>query len=51
MNRKTPNGQPGQAPEGNSGPVDDATVRLAELLMIKPKWRGWIHPIPAPKSV
>lgn len=29
-------------------PVDEAAVRLAELLMIKPKWRGWIHAFAAP---
>ena len=51
MNRETPNGQPGQAPEGNSGPVDDAAVRLAELLMIKPRWRGWIHTVTAPLAL
>jgi len=28
--------------------MDDAAVRLAELLMIKPKWRGWIHTVAAP---
>lgn len=32
----------------NKSPVDDAAVRLAELLMIKPKWRGWIHTVAAP---
>ncbi len=51
MNRETPNGQPGQGPEGNAGPVDDAAVRLAELLMIKPKWRGWIHSVTAPLAL
>ena len=28
--------------------MDDAAVRIAELLMIKPKWRGWIHTVTAP---
>jgi len=28
--------------------VDEAAVRLAELLTIKPKWRGWIHTVTAP---
>lgn len=32
-------------------PVDDAAVRIAELLMIKPKWRGWIHTVTAPLAV
>jgi len=31
-----------------NSPLDDAAVRLAELLMIKPKWRGWIHTVTAP---
>ena len=31
--------------------VDDAAVRLAELLMIKPKWRGWIHTVTAPLAL
>jgi hemolysin III len=31
-----------------NSPVDDAAVRIAELLMIKPKWRGWIHAVTAP---
>ena len=36
-------------PDGASGgPVDEAAVRIAELLMIKPKWRGWIHTVTAP---
>ena len=37
-------GQPGS-------PVDEAAVRLAELLMIKPKWRGWIHTVTAPLAL
>lgn len=32
-------------------PVDDAAARIAELLMIKPKWRGWIHTVTAPLAV
>lgn len=51
MNSETSNGQPGKGTEGNSGPVDDAAVRLAELLMIKPKWRGWIHTVTAPLAL
>jgi hemolysin III len=31
--------------------VDDAAVHLAELLMIKPKWRGWIHTVTAPLAL
>lgn len=32
-------------------PVDEAAVRLGELLMIKPKWRGWIHTVTAPLAL
>lgn len=35
-------------PGAERTPVDEAAVRLAELLMIKPKWRGWIHAVAAP---
>ncbi|HET9349096.1 MAG TPA: hemolysin III family protein, partial [Arthrobacter sp.] len=31
--------------------MDDAAIRLAELLMIKPKWRGWIHTVTAPLAL
>jgi hemolysin III len=31
-----------------SSVVDEAAVRIAELLTIKPKWRGWIHTVTAP---
>ena len=51
MNTKTPDSQPGPAPEGGAGPADEAAVRLAELLMIKPKWRGWIHTVTAPLAL
>lgn len=34
-----------------SGAVDDAAVRIAELLTIKPKWRGWIHAVAAPLAL
>lgn len=37
------------APKGTA--LDDAAVRLAELLMIKPKWRGWIHTVAAPMAL
>ena len=40
---------PGPQPEASA--VDDAAVRLAELLMIKPKWRGWIHTVTAPLAL
>ena len=41
--------QSGNNPGGReNSPVDDAAVRIAELLMIKPKWRGWIHTVTAP---
>jgi len=39
----------GSDPEPSA--VDDAAVRLAELLMIKPKWRGWIHTATAPLAL
>jgi hemolysin III len=46
------------SPEGSSGTpeprpnaLDDAAVRIAELLMIKPKWRGWIHTVTAPLAL
>ena len=31
--------------------MDDAAVRIAELLTIKPKWRGWIHTVTAPLAL
>ena len=31
--------------------VDDAAVQIAELLTIKPKWRGWIHAVTAPLAL
>jgi hemolysin III len=51
MTSETPDGP--RRPETEPGPsaVDDAAVRLAELLMIKPKWRGWIHTITAPLAL
>ncbi|MDQ0924372.1 hemolysin III [Pseudarthrobacter sp. W1I19] len=39
----------GTGPEMNA--VDGAAVRLAELLMIKPRWRGWIHTVTAPLAL
>ncbi len=44
--------EPRPEPSSKRGtPVDDAAVRLAELLMIKPKWRGWIHTVTAPLAL
>ena len=44
--------QPGpEHPEKRGTPVDDAAVKLAELLMIKPKWRGWIHTATTPLAL
>ncbi|SDK73124.1 hemolysin III [Arthrobacter sp. ov407] len=44
--------EPRSEPPAKRGtPVDDAAVRLAELLMIKPKWRGWIHTVTAPLAL
>jgi hemolysin III len=44
--------EPRPEPPANGGtPVDDAAVKLAELLMIKPKWRGWIHTVTAPLAL
>ena len=48
MERNTPPPNPGAGRGQKSGPMDEAAVRLAELLMIKPKWRGWIHTVTAP---
>jgi hemolysin III len=50
MNSQTPDA--GHAPGSDShSRVDEAAVRLAELLMIKPKWRGWIHAVAAPLAL
>jgi hemolysin III len=59
MNRDTPDAprtpQPQDSPGAGNGAannaMDDAAVRLAELLMIKPKWRGWIHTVTAPLAL
>ena len=45
-----PDGSSG-APEPQSSALDGAAVRIAELLMIKPKWRGWIHTVTAPLAL
>ncbi len=47
-----PRPEGGNGPEGaGQGALDEAAVRLAELLMIKPKWRGWIHAVTAPLAL
>lgn len=51
MNSQTPDGPRGPGQEPGQSAVDDAAVRLAELLMIKPKWRGWIHTLTAPLAL
>ncbi|UTT70729.1 hemolysin III family protein [Arthrobacter sp. DNA4] len=58
MNSDSPQASPAPRPEDwNSSQdpepsaVDDAAVRLAELLMVKPKWRGWIHTVTAPLAL
>lgn len=48
MESNTPRPESGAGRGRKSGPMDEAAVRLAELLMIKPKWRGWIHTVTAP---
>ncbi|GAA1762556.1 hemolysin III family protein [Pseudarthrobacter sulfonivorans] len=50
MNSQTPDARRAPGSDGHS-PVDDAAVRLAELLMIKPRWRGWIHTVAAPLAL
>jgi hemolysin III len=57
MNSDTPDTprkpQPQDTAEAGTGTnaMDEAAVRLAELLMIKPKWRGWIHTVTAPLAL
>lgn len=58
MNSESSGGPRVPQPQGNNGTegaptsaVDEAAVRLAELLMIKPKWRGWIHAVAAPLAL
>ena len=45
MESNTHEPRPEQPADRRTGPMDDAAIRLAELLMIKPKWRGWIHTV------
>ena len=51
MESNIPEPRPEQPADRGTGPLDDAAVRLAELLMIKPKWRGWIHTVTAPLAL
>lgn len=46
--QRAPQPRDDNTPGAEPTPVDEAAVRLAELLMIKPKWRGWIHAVAAP---
>jgi hemolysin III len=48
MGSNAPKRGPQAGGSRKTGPVDEAAVRIAELLMIKPKWRGWIHTVTAP---
>lgn len=50
-NRGPARGAAGQHRQPEANAVDDAAVRIAELLMIKPKWRGWIHTVTAPLAL
>src|SRR4029453_11209911 len=51
MESNTPHPGSGAGRSRKPGPMDEAAVRLAELLMIKPKWRGWIHTVTAPLAL
>jgi hemolysin III len=51
MKSQTPDGGRAPGSDGSQSVMDDAAVRLAELLMIKPKWRGWIHTVAAPLAL
>ena len=58
MNSESSGGPRVPQPKDNNGTedaptsaVDEAAVRLAELLMIKPRWRGWIHAVAAPLAL
>jgi hemolysin III len=51
MESNSPEPPPERHRDRGTGTVDDAAVRLAELLMIKPKWRGWIHTVTAPLAL
>jgi hemolysin III len=51
MESNSPEPRPERPRGRGNGPVDDTAVRIAELLMIKPKWRGWIHTVAAPLAL
>ncbi|WP_370526155.1 hemolysin III family protein [Pseudarthrobacter sp. NBSH8] len=51
MNSQTPDASRAPSADHGNSALDDAAVRLAELLMIKPKWRGWIHSVTAPLAL
>lgn len=51
MTSQTPDDGSEPGSDGSQSVVDDAAVRLAELLMIKPRWRGWIHTVAAPLAL
>ena len=51
MESNSPEPRPERPADPKTGPMDDAAVRLAELLMIKPQWRGWIHTVTAPLAL
>jgi hemolysin III len=50
MKSNAPDGASGGPEPSKAEPsaVDDAAANIAELLTIKPKWRGWIHTVTAP---
>lgn len=48
MNSEAPKSRPKPKVGPQPSAVDHAVERVAELLMIKPKWRGWIHTVTAP---
>lgn len=50
-NPGTPEREPKATNQPVNAAVDGAAVRIAELLMIKPKWRGWIHTVTAPLAL
>ncbi|MCU1531260.1 MAG: Hly-III family protein [Arthrobacter sp.] len=51
MESNSPEPRPERHTDRGNGPLDDAAARIAELLTIKPKWRGWIHTVTAPLAL
>lgn len=51
MNSQTPDGPRNSSAGPGQSRVDVAAVRLAGLLTIKPRWRGWIHTVTAPLAL